>query len=247
MASNNIFASFDTFFRDRPFSSAGPRSRLMPEGFVISHIPDKAERSEIAVDLLNLETYRYGPAGPQTPKIEAMMRAMMPLVMDLRTALLSLDMNSKSEGDRQAIRLEKYFLTWLYERCKRTVEILTNCPLGKMDQVAASHLPISPESFRAALNESPYALQLMLHKFPEKVTQELCDYAVEQHPGAIACVPGQFRTREMCMKAASAETFAVKGSYVLLHIPEVHRTDDIIRAALASQGMNLQHVTYSPT
>lgn len=203
---------------------------------VLSFIPETADPIRVGIDVFTMRV-SASPGNPQRLKeLHTAMEAIMPLVMEYRAAMLDLAALAKSPADARALSNLRYRCTWLEWRCKHAFDALHGIPLKDMAKTALAFKPSCSQSYFEALSETGYALKL----FPEdELTGPICAKAVATDPGSLSLVPGYLRSRELCLLAASSRA---PGAQVLQYVPVAMRDQEMIDAALRSDGGNLQHV-----
>lgn len=94
-----------------------PDSRIEVEWLSLAVIPDIAEKTVLAVELSTLREYSGGP-DKHMPQLQFILRAVMPMLLEYRTALLDLDGSFKSSGDRNSVNEKTFKVNWLRRRMR---------------------------------------------------------------------------------------------------------------------------------
>ena len=212
-------------------------SLLEPQWLTLSIIPDNesALRSYVTLELIGMTEFSSGDP-KHIAQLKPLMDALQPFVQEYRTAILALEQVWKNKADVSATAEVRYAANWTLQR------LVDAAKLGSVRSIK-KFKPLTAETFEAELTQCGYALKL----FSEADrTLARCEMAVQATPNALALVPGQLRSRELCELAVSVtwDKSATKQflNRSLGHVPINLRDKSMCELALRSDGMNLEHV-----
>lgn len=175
-------------------------------------------------------------------KLSALMRAVMPAVLDYRTALLALDGATRSAGDYRANAVLLFECGWLENRIKEVFGLTKDLPISQIPRAAAAFDANKPQAMIDALAVNGHILKMFSI---EAITPAMCLSAVTTTPSALQHVPGRLLTKGLCRSAIATKKTDQFGLLVispLEHIPIALRDQAMCKAAVTANGMALQHV-----
>lgn len=198
--------------------------------------PLMSDSTRMAINTWTLELADDGKRNKEKTKMRAGLAAIMPLILEYRAAAYAFDNLYKSQADARASAYDGYRLTWLSRRVTDAFEAVVKVPESKMCEVARNFKPSCIETYAQEIKTHGYALKLIDEC---DLTAEICRDAVLAKPGALCLVPGQFRTRALCLEAMQIRA---PGVQALRFVSPGFKDEEMCDAAVNTDGLNLEHV-----
>lgn len=239
MKSTDFYADFNSAPLYFTPAQACEGSGIQPEMFQVRYVPDRAEPVKIAFDVVSstIQEVQDAKAPPAVKaKLRALMTALMPALLDYRTALLRLDGEVKSPADRFSTGDQRFLCSWLKDRCHAIFEVIRLLPAGQMTAAALACKPVAVATFERDIDRNANVIRLIPH---DQLTQEMCLRAVRKNASSLKWIPGALRTAEVCLAAMQSDQHHLAS---LKHVPHALRDDAMCRAAVLSNGANILHV-----
>lgn len=244
MNNSNFFANFHDSYLGIAGANPPPGSKLQPSLFCLKYIPDRADSSGIAFDMMSLEIHKYGTGKQELVKLRQVLAAMMPHLLELKESWHRLDaaFAKRDKGDPDQLGDREFgdlvFLaSWLAFRCKDEFRAIIALPSDKMVAAAKAFKPISAATFETDIDVNAFVIRLIQE---DQLTPEACLRAVRISPSSLKFVPPKLLTPELCLAAMEVKGYGVREA--LKHVPDLLRTEDLCRVAVRSSGSNIRHV-----